>query len=195
MNKDNIGTFDSNGVFRLEPITTSSPVKSPIYTETIGDTTSNFQKMLEKENSIFNAFDRRFSHSENTMFSKPTVDNNWYYCDPSSVIQGPFTANEMQDWYNAGYFDPYLLVKREDSPGFETLANLINRIGDTQNPFRSISSNAARVFPESNHKPSFPAVNDNMFFPNIMPHPAVNKEGNPRHSVLYFVGIHLYIIE
>ncbi|KAI8342589.1 hypothetical protein BC941DRAFT_413194 [Chlamydoabsidia padenii] len=54
----------------------------------------------------------------------------WYYRDPTNNIQGPFGAQEMQDWYKAGFFGPSLWVRREDQDHFEPLAAFIVKIGN-----------------------------------------------------------------
>ncbi|KAA1468404.1 hypothetical protein DENSPDRAFT_771496 [Dentipellis sp. KUC8613] len=36
----------------------------------------------------------------------------WSYVDPQGQIQGPFPAETMQKWYEGGYFNPTLLMKR-----------------------------------------------------------------------------------
>lgn len=53
----------------------------------------------------------------------------WYYRDPANNLQGPFGAQEMQDWYKAGFFGPSLWIRREDQEQFEPLAALIVKIG------------------------------------------------------------------
>lgn len=59
----------------------------------------------------------------------------WLYRDPQGNVQGPFDAQEMQDWYKAGFFAPTLLVRREDEPQFEPLIALIRRVGNEEEPF------------------------------------------------------------
>ena len=38
--------------------------------------------------------------------------NKWLYKDPQGEIQGPFSANDMKKWYEAGYFTMDLMVRR-----------------------------------------------------------------------------------
>ncbi|EKG14154.1 GYF domain-containing protein, partial [Macrophomina phaseolina MS6] len=59
----------------------------------------------------------------------------WVYRDPSGKAQGPWTGLEMHDWFKAGFFSPELLVKKEEDPEFEPLAQLIRRIGNSREPF------------------------------------------------------------
>lgn len=54
-----------------------------------------------------------------------TTDDLWYYRDPQSKVQGPFTANEMTEWYRAGYFDENLYVRRVCDARFRALGELI----------------------------------------------------------------------
>jgi PERQ amino acid-rich with GYF domain-containing protein len=59
----------------------------------------------------------------------------WIYRDPSGNTQGPFSGLEMHDWYKAGFFSPELLVKKQEEPDYEPLAQLIRRIGNSREPF------------------------------------------------------------
>lgn len=59
----------------------------------------------------------------------------WYYRDPTGLIQGPFDAQDMHDWYKAGFFSQTLLIRREDEISFDQLANLVRNIGDDDKPF------------------------------------------------------------
>ncbi|KAF4533825.1 GYF domain-containing protein [Lasiodiplodia theobromae] len=59
----------------------------------------------------------------------------WVYRDPSGKAQGPWTGLEMHDWFKAGFFSPELLVKKEEDPEYEPLAQLIRRIGNSREPF------------------------------------------------------------
>lgn len=59
----------------------------------------------------------------------------WVYRDPTGRTQGPWTGLEMHDWFKAGFFSPELLVKKEEDPEYEPLAQLIRRIGNSREPF------------------------------------------------------------
>lgn len=59
----------------------------------------------------------------------------WYYRDPSGQVQGPFEAQEMQDWYKAGFFTPTLMLCRDDETVFEPLMVLIRKVGNEDQPF------------------------------------------------------------
>lgn len=59
----------------------------------------------------------------------------WQYRDPYGVLQGPFPAAQMQEWHQQRFFQETLLVKRVEWLEFETLGNLIMRIGDVHTPF------------------------------------------------------------
>lgn len=59
----------------------------------------------------------------------------WIYRDPIGIIQGPFTGLEMQGWYEAGFFEHSLHVKREDVPYFESLDALILKVKNSKTPF------------------------------------------------------------
>ncbi|CAM9834249.1 unnamed protein product [Lampetra planeri] len=53
----------------------------------------------------------------------------WFYKDPQGDIQGPFTNQEMAEWFQAGYFTMTLLVKRGCDEGFQPLGEVIKMWG------------------------------------------------------------------
>nr|XP_033780254.1 GRB10-interacting GYF protein 1 isoform X2 [Geotrypetes seraphini] len=53
----------------------------------------------------------------------------WFYKDPQGEIQGPFTTQEMAEWFHAGYFTMSLLVKRGCDEGFQPLGEVIKMWG------------------------------------------------------------------
>ena len=67
----------------------------------------------------------------------PPESNTWNYRDPNSIIQGPFEAAQMHDWFTQGFFSGDLAVKRAQEHEFETLDKLIARTGDSDTPFLS----------------------------------------------------------
>merc|ERR1712131_309638 len=59
----------------------------------------------------------------------------WFYKDPSNNIQGPFSSNDMAEWFEAGYFKKDLLIRRSCDQEFLSLGQVETRYGS--NPFRS----------------------------------------------------------
>ncbi|KAF3915581.1 hypothetical protein ABW21_db0206551 [Orbilia brochopaga] len=59
----------------------------------------------------------------------------WVYKDPTGKIQGPFSGLEMHDWYKAGFFQPDLLIRRQEETEFEPLGQFIRKIGNSREPF------------------------------------------------------------
>ncbi|XP_076000686.1 GRB10-interacting GYF protein 2 isoform X3 [Genypterus blacodes] len=49
----------------------------------------------------------------------------WFYKDPQGEIQGPFSNQEMTEWFQAGYFTMSLLVKRGCDDVFQPLGEII----------------------------------------------------------------------
>ncbi|KAL0965950.1 hypothetical protein UPYG_G00288560 [Umbra pygmaea] len=49
----------------------------------------------------------------------------WFYKDPQGEIQGPFSNQEMTEWFQAGYFTMTLLVKRGCDEVFQALGEII----------------------------------------------------------------------
>lgn len=65
----------------------------------------------------------------------------WLYVDTNGNIQGPFTPQNMHEWYLAGYFHPELLVKHEDAEQFMYLTHLEAHYG-RERPFLLDAENA-----------------------------------------------------
>ncbi|TBU26370.1 hypothetical protein BD311DRAFT_726243 [Dichomitus squalens] len=62
----------------------------------------------------------------------------WSYLDPQGNIQGPFKADIMQRWYNEGYFQPTLLMKRTNlDTNWTPVGELVLRVGEGQPVFLS----------------------------------------------------------
>ncbi|TPX64602.1 hypothetical protein SpCBS45565_g05773 [Spizellomyces sp. 'palustris'] len=57
------------------------------------------------------------------------VPQKWQYKDPSGNVQGPFTAQQMHDWFRSGYFNDDLPIKHVDDFNYEPLARLIQKLG------------------------------------------------------------------
>ncbi|XP_053186276.1 GRB10-interacting GYF protein 2 isoform X2 [Scomber japonicus] len=49
----------------------------------------------------------------------------WFYKDPQGEIQGPFSNQEMAEWFQAGYFTMSLLVKRGCDEVFQALGDIM----------------------------------------------------------------------
>ena len=48
--------------------------------------------------------------------------DQWFYKDPQGTLQGPFKAQEMAEWYGAGYFTMGLLVKKGSDRDFQVIS-------------------------------------------------------------------------
>ncbi|XP_037954861.1 GIGYF family protein CG11148 isoform X2 [Teleopsis dalmanni] len=93
--------------------------------------------------------------STSTLRSMHNAENNssnydlWYYRDPQSKVQGPFTAIEMTEWYRAGYFNETLNVRRVCDTSFRTLGELIKichgNMPFTNSQFIPITTNTDHV--------------------------------------------------
>jgi PERQ amino acid-rich with GYF domain-containing protein len=59
----------------------------------------------------------------------------WVYTDPQGNTQGPWSGLEMHDWYKAGFFTQDLLVRKLEDSEYETLGQVIRRIGNSREPF------------------------------------------------------------
>ncbi|KAH8256443.1 hypothetical protein KR032_007294 [Drosophila birchii] len=63
------------------------------------------------------------SHLINSLNSN--LNDLWFYRDPQTNVQGPFSALEMTEWYRAGYFNENLFVRRFSDNRFRPLGELI----------------------------------------------------------------------
>ncbi|GJE87887.1 GYF domain-containing protein [Phanerochaete sordida] len=55
----------------------------------------------------------------------------WSYLDPQGHVQGPFPASTMQKWYDEGYFQPSLMMKRTKlDQDWTSVAELLQRAGN-----------------------------------------------------------------
>lgn len=53
--------------------------------------------------------------------------DKWYYRDPQGETQGPFSSQEMADWFGAGYFTVQLMVRRQCDDQYFTLGDLVKQ--------------------------------------------------------------------
>ncbi|CAI4052964.1 hypothetical protein N7582_005605 [Saccharomyces uvarum] len=73
----------------------------------------------------------------------PGIESQWKYVDSNGNIQGPFSSNNMSQWYQAGYFTPTLQVCRLATSiepfgvndQFITLGKLTTLVNNYQDPF------------------------------------------------------------
>lgn len=141
-----MGTFDSNGAFHLGanlPLgNTEFEQKNDTF---IPSTSASFQggehrrAASHPSSFFFNSITTSpLSQPPPTSAFSSAIGNKsyqWVYRDPLGNVQGPFTALEMQKWFEAGYFDLALNVKRDDVHFFEPLSDLIRKVKDAKTPF------------------------------------------------------------
>lgn len=156
INKDAVGTFDSNGVFRPDGAVPPSSVEARQGGGGIDFVKENNRPQDIRYATTGNGDQLQMggaphlpSHSAGGMNLPLKMDNasgmasmlensyKWLYRDPQGNIQGPFGCEEMQDWFKAGFFAPTLMIRREDQPQFEPLIDLVRRTGDDKEPFRT----------------------------------------------------------
>ncbi|XP_022123533.2 GIGYF family protein Gyf isoform X2 [Pieris rapae] len=110
----------------------------------------------------------------NSVYGGPSVISNtqnfladlWYYEDPEKKIQGPFTSQEMWNWYVAGYFQPSLIVRR----AFE---NTMRPLAD-YGPMPFFKGETSRVWSPAPHS-------QNAIWTEPMLYPESNVNNLPRH--------------
>ncbi|XP_028393654.1 GRB10-interacting GYF protein 2-like [Dendronephthya gigantea] len=56
-----------------------------------------------------------------------TCETQWFYRDPQGLEQGPFSNDEMVEWFNHGYFTMQLSVRRQCDAAYLPLGDLIKR--------------------------------------------------------------------
>ena len=67
--------------------------------------------------------------SSSASSSPPAGADQWFYRDPQGVVQGAFTADEMNEWFSAGYFTMTLMVRRGCDETYSSLGDLIKKWG------------------------------------------------------------------
>ncbi|EKM60710.1 uncharacterized protein PHACADRAFT_133413 [Phanerochaete carnosa HHB-10118-sp] len=113
---------------------------------------------------------------ENTPAGPPPgiVDLNtveWSYLDPQGQVQGPFPAATMQKWYDDGYFQPSLLMKRIHlDQDWISVAELLQRAGNPR-IFLAPLANVPPGLPRRDPLLDGPAP-DGTFSPPFQPVPA-----------------------
>lgn len=92
----------------------------------------------------------------------------WFYLDPQGDTQGPFSPQDMTEWFKAGYFQENLMVKRTIDPTFVPLGHVLKLCGRTAPFFNSFDSLiAAPNPPQAPPQAMFP----NMMFQQAQPQP------------------------
>ncbi|KAI8646077.1 hypothetical protein BD408DRAFT_410635 [Parasitella parasitica] len=118
--KDNMGTFDSNGVFHLGSAmlphgNAEFEEKNDIFSSSTIFQGGEHRRAVSHPNSFLNRSSFAPPPSTPTSTSTSTHQlHHWLYKDPTGKVQGPFTAFEMQEWFDAGYFNHSLKIKRDD---------------------------------------------------------------------------------
>ncbi|KAJ3166600.1 hypothetical protein HDU88_003082 [Geranomyces variabilis] len=87
----------------------------------------------------------------------PFVPQLWQYKDPSGIVQGPFTAAQMHEWFRSGYFSDELPIKRVDDYSYEPLARLLQKHGRDR-PFLSYMEEAERLHQQLESQRRVPGI-------------------------------------
>ncbi|XP_036410388.1 GRB10-interacting GYF protein 2 isoform X2 [Megalops cyprinoides] len=119
------------------PAGLAAPISQP---EAVPHDTDDYEglKHLEQEAEKMVAYlqeDDRLS-AQSLERAKPTAlpltheaALKWFYKDPQGEIQGPFSNQEMMEWFQAGYFTMTLLVKRGCDELFQPLGEIMKMWG------------------------------------------------------------------
>ncbi|KAJ3156214.1 hypothetical protein HDU86_003977 [Geranomyces michiganensis] len=89
--------------------------------------------------------------------SAPFVPQLWQYKDPSGLVQGPFAAAQMHEWFRAGYFSDDLPIKRVDDYSYEPLARLLQKYGRDR-PFLADMEEAERLHQQLESQRRVPGI-------------------------------------
>ncbi|KAI8997380.1 hypothetical protein BDB01DRAFT_34211 [Pilobolus umbonatus] len=121
----------------------------------------NHNGLFQGENDTFKPVSKfaelsssTFANGSTASSAKKPEEFKWYYRDPSGQVQGPFEAQEMQDWYKAGFFTPTLMLRREDEAAFEPLMVLIRKVANEDQPFLSPFSSRPAGLPDFPRAPA-----------------------------------------
>lgn len=95
---------------------------------------------------------------------KPSANHSqsyeWFYLDPQGDTQGPFSPQDMTEWFKAGYFQKNLMVKRVIDVSFIPLGHVLEICGHTAPFFNN--------FDPLMNAPSPPQAPPQALFPNMM---------------------------
>ncbi|XP_026278076.1 GRB10-interacting GYF protein 2 [Frankliniella occidentalis] len=83
--------------------------------------------MEEEEGPIRDDLGHHHHHSH--MGTHVREPEKWFYRDPQGQVQGPFSSEEMAEWFRLGYFNLNLLVRRAKDERFSQLQDLIKVFG------------------------------------------------------------------
>ncbi|XP_076472424.1 uncharacterized protein LOC143301883 isoform X4 [Babylonia areolata] len=108
----------SNGMSAPVPVVGATSL--PLSLETMQDAASSAVAAVEEETPKISAPVVPITH-ENGL--------KWYYVDPQENLQGPFSSEDMVQWFNAGYFTMCLKVKRGCDHDFQPLGELMKQWG------------------------------------------------------------------
>ena len=75
----------------------------------------------------------------------PNPLDNWYYRDPQGNMQGPFSAQNLVDWKDAGYFKDSLNLCRQGDSKIWTIAEL-SKYGGFAPPVQPASTHQANQY-------------------------------------------------
>lgn len=103
----------------------------------------------------------------------------WFYLDPQGETQGPFSPQDMTEWFKAGYFQENLMVKRTIDPTFIPLGHVLKLCGRTAPFFNNYDSLIAPSPPQA---PPHAAMFSNMMFQPSQPpqpQPAPQQQQQP----------------
>ncbi|MGH0188113.1 UNVERIFIED_CONTAM: hypothetical protein FKN15_028007 [Acipenser sinensis] len=133
------GELETPPPARPDPLDTAPPAAKGIKLPSEGVCNPRPGEEAEKmvaslqENSLEEErFTQTMRESRNTAAALPLSHEaamKWFYKDPQGEIQGPFTTQEMAEWFQAGYFTMTLLVKRGCDEGFQPLGEVIKMWG------------------------------------------------------------------
>ncbi|XP_059154156.1 GRB10-interacting GYF protein 2-like isoform X2 [Physella acuta] len=139
-NKEDInGTRAPPGQYTNTSVPTSQPQTSSQSSEQETQFRHADQEILHMEKSLQSLVaemtadaDRRARSIDVTQSALPLSHedaNKWFYKDPQGEVQGPFSNEEMSQWFSAGYFTMSLVVKRGCDDTYKQLGELIKRYG------------------------------------------------------------------
>ena len=111
--------------------------------------------------------------SMTTNSNKSSDNDTWFYRDPQGTVQGPFSSNEMYDWFVNGYFNIDLLVRRGCDTSFKKLGDLYQACGRV--PFLTPSSTSSSY---NNMAPNETSSNSYLFGSSMLN--ASNQHNHPQ---------------
>lgn len=103
----------------------SQQPEDSILTVNEDDAFAHHKKATENMVALWTEEEEKQTMPPDTLTQTPN-NFKWFYQDPQGELQGPFTSAEMLHWYNSGYFNLSLMLRRDCDEKYTRLGELVD---------------------------------------------------------------------